>query len=241
VFERTIATQTSAMTVQFGRGEIATGLVSVISLVLVAFPAVGLCYVLVSTARVAFRLAARATRKHPALLAPLAAAVMAAAAGLTASWGLMPLSGHHPAAVDRPSLLPAAAPVAVATVSSTSPPWPALVLDRRTGRPPAIEPRVPVRRHHRHRGAHAAATVSYPAAQVPPRAVPSTSLSPSRSTPKPPKPPASASRSPSPSPSPSPSASASPSPSPSASASPSSEPPGSSSDPFSPAASQGRN
>ena len=156
VFERTIATQTSAMTVQFGRGEIATGLVSVISLVLVAFPAAGLCYVLVSTARVAFRLAARATRKHPALLAPLAAAVMAAAAGLTASWGLLPLSGHHPAAADRPSLLPAAAPVAVAPVSSTSPPWPALVLDRRTGRPPAIEPRVPVRRHHRHRGAHAA-------------------------------------------------------------------------------------
>ena len=155
MFERTIASQTSAMTVQFGRGEIATGLVSVISLVLVAFPAVGLCYVLVSTARVAFRLAARATRKHPALLAPLAAAVMAAAAGLTASWGLMPLSGHHPAAVGRSSLLPAAAPAAVGAVSSTSPPWPALVLDRRTGRPPAIEPRVPVRRHHRHRGAHA--------------------------------------------------------------------------------------
>lgn len=251
VFERTIASQASAMTVQFGRGEIATGLVSVISLVLVAFPAVGLCYVLVSTARVAFRLAARATRKHPALLAPLAAAVMAAAAGLTASWGLMPLSGHHPAAVDRPSLLPAAAPVAVGAVSSTSPPWPALVLDRRTGRPPAIEPRVPVRRHHRHRGAHAAATVSHPAAQVPPRAVPSTSLSPSRSTPKPPSPSPfpspSASAAPFPSPSasaapfPGPSASASPFPGPSASASSSSEPPGSSSDPFSPAASQGRN
>ena len=104
-FTRSVTAQAGAMAAQFGRGEVATGLVSVISVVLLVIPAAGMCYVLMLTGRIAFRAAAAAARKHPALRAPLAVAAIAAAAGLAASWGLLPLPGGHPAATDRPLAL----------------------------------------------------------------------------------------------------------------------------------------
>jgi hypothetical protein len=55
-----------ALWAQFGRGEVAAGLLSVISVLLLAFPTVGLCYVLVLTGRMVVRLAVTSTRKHPA-------------------------------------------------------------------------------------------------------------------------------------------------------------------------------
>ena len=103
-FTRSITAQAGAMTAQFGRGEVASGLVTAISVALLVFPAVGICYVLLQSGRTAFRAASAATRKHPALRVPLAAAAMAAAAGLAASWGLLPLPGDHPGATDRTSL-----------------------------------------------------------------------------------------------------------------------------------------
>ncbi len=120
-FARSMTTQAGAMTAQFGRGEVAAGLVSVISVVLLVFPAVGICYVLLQSGRSAFRAAAAATRKHPALRVPLAAAAIAAAAGLAASWGLLPLPGDHPAATGRPSLAVSPSPaLAALPAASTS-------------------------------------------------------------------------------------------------------------------------
>ena len=149
-FARSMTTQAGAMTAQFGRGEVAAGLVSVISVVLLVFPAAGICYLLLQSGRSVFRAAAAATRKHPALRVPLAAAAIAAAAGLAASWGLLPLPGDHPGATGRPSasVSPSPALVAIPAASSVKPPWPTQVLDRHTGQPPAAGSRVSARSHY---------------------------------------------------------------------------------------------
>jgi putative peptide zinc metalloprotease protein len=93
-FARSMAAQADALVTQFSRGEVAAGLLSVISVLLLVFPAAGLCYVLVLTGRMVVRLARAATRKRPALRVPLTAAAVLAAAGLAAYWGLLPLPGH---------------------------------------------------------------------------------------------------------------------------------------------------
>ena len=92
-FARSLAANAHAVVTEFGRGEVAPGVLSVISVVLLVLPAVGLCYVLVLTGRLAVRLAGRATRKRPALRIPLTAAALLAAAGLAGYWGV-PLPGH---------------------------------------------------------------------------------------------------------------------------------------------------
>jgi putative peptide zinc metalloprotease protein len=93
-FARSLATNADALVTQFSRGEVAAGLLSAISVLLLVLPAVGLCYVLVLTGRLVVRLAGRAIRKRPALRVPLTAAVLLAAAGLAAYWGVLPLPGH---------------------------------------------------------------------------------------------------------------------------------------------------
>jgi len=93
-FARSLAVNAGAVVTEFGRGEVAAGLLSVISVVLLVFPAVGLCYILALTGRMAVRLAGRATRKRPALRVPLTAAALLAAAGLAGYWGVLPLPGH---------------------------------------------------------------------------------------------------------------------------------------------------
>ena len=80
-----------AAVAQFGRAEIAAGLVTVISMVLLVLPMAGLAYILYRVARTAFRRAVLATRGHPALRSLAAAGVLAAAAGLTVHWGVLPL------------------------------------------------------------------------------------------------------------------------------------------------------
>ena len=245
-FTRSVTAQAGAMAAQFGRGEVATGLVSVISVVLLVIPAAGMCYVLMLTGRIAFRAAAAAARKHPALRAPLAVAAIAAAAGLAASWGLLPLPGGHPAATDRPSLSvsPSPALVAIPAASRVKPSWLTQALDRHAGQPPAVSSRVPARRHHgshrsgrSHSEAEGGSAISPPEAQVRRSAVAAVSFPPTSApfkSPAPVKSPA-ASKSPALSKSPAPSGAASPSSPPSessASASPSSsstEPSGSAS------------
>ena len=131
--------QAGAMAAQFGRGEVASGLVSVISVALLVIPAVGICYVLMLSGRTAFRAAAAAARKHPALRAPLAVAAITAAAGLAASWGLLRGYPGRPPRSHRPplaSVSPSPALVAIPAASSVKPPWPTQVLDRQTGQPP---------------------------------------------------------------------------------------------------------
>jgi putative peptide zinc metalloprotease protein len=101
-FSRSMAANAGALVTEFGRGDVVAGLLSVISVLLLAFPAVGLCYILVLTGRAVVRLAGRAMRKRPALRVPLTAAALLAGASLAGYWGVLPLPGHlfapsHPA------------------------------------------------------------------------------------------------------------------------------------------------
>ena len=102
-FARSLAANADAVTAHFGRGEIAAGLVSVISVVLLIFPVAGLGYLLLLTGRAAVRLAASATRKHRMLRLPVAVTAALAAAALAYAWGLLPLPGQ-PAPGPAPGL-----------------------------------------------------------------------------------------------------------------------------------------
>lgn len=93
-FARSLAANAGAVATEFGRGEVAPGVLSVISVVLLVLPAAGLCYVLVLTGRLAVRLAGRAIRKRPALRVPLTAAALLAVAGVAGYWGVLPVPGH---------------------------------------------------------------------------------------------------------------------------------------------------
>ena len=88
---RSLGAGRQAAVAQFGRAEIAAGLVTVISMVLLVLPMAGLAYILYRVARTTFRRAVLATRGHPALRSLAAAGVLAAAAGLTVHWGVLPL------------------------------------------------------------------------------------------------------------------------------------------------------
>ncbi len=156
VFAQTVQAQATAITAQFGRGQVAAGLVSVISLVLAVFPAVGLCYVLLQSGRTAFRAGRAAARSHPLLRAPLAAAALAAAAGLAAAWGVLPMPSQHPAVAAAAPELSAApsvspVPIALAAADSDSSPWPTQLLGRDVSPPAAPGTRQAARRRHRAR------------------------------------------------------------------------------------------
>jgi putative peptide zinc metalloprotease protein len=102
-FARSMTAQADAVVTQFSRGEVAAGLVSVISVLLLAFPVIGICYVLVLIGRLSLRRAAAAARKHPALWVPMTATVLLAAAALAAHWGLLRLPGHPATAQPGPA------------------------------------------------------------------------------------------------------------------------------------------
>jgi putative peptide zinc metalloprotease protein len=88
---RALSAGGQAAVAQFGRAEIAAGLVTVISTVLLVLPMAGLAYILCRVSRTTFRRAVLATRGHPALRALAAAGILVAAAGLTVHWGVLPL------------------------------------------------------------------------------------------------------------------------------------------------------
>ncbi len=114
-FARSLAANADAVTAHFGRGEVAAGLVSVISVVLLIFPMAGLAYLLVLTGRAAVRLAAAATRKHRMLGLPVAAAAALAVGALAYTWGLLPLPGQPAAPVPH---------LASPPPPPCGPPWP---------------------------------------------------------------------------------------------------------------------
>jgi hypothetical protein len=87
---RSLVAGRQAAVAQFGRAEIAAGLVTVISMVLLVLPMAGLAYILYRVARTTFRRAVLATRGHPVLRSLAAAGVLAAAAGLTVHWEVLP-------------------------------------------------------------------------------------------------------------------------------------------------------
>ncbi len=102
-FARSLHIQANGMAEQFGRSDIAAGLVSVISLVLLVLPIAGLCYILLLTGRRAFGAVIAANRRHRVLRVPSAAAAALVAAALVVHWGLVPIghlvrSPHRPAA-----------------------------------------------------------------------------------------------------------------------------------------------
>jgi putative peptide zinc metalloprotease protein len=112
-FARSLAANADAVTAQFGHGEVAAGLLSVISVALLVFPAAGIGYLLVLTGRAVVRSAAVVTREHPVLRLPVAAAAALAAAALACIWGLLPLPGRP--VTPRP----------VPAVGAAGPRWPA--------------------------------------------------------------------------------------------------------------------
>ena len=204
-FARSLAANADAVTAHFVRGEVAAGLVSVISVVLLIFPVAGIGYLLVLTGRAAARLAAAATRKHRMLRLPVAAAAALAAAALAYTWGLLPLPGQP--AVPRPA----------PGVAATATPRPATALGRPKSRDHAARPQI-LLPGQSGGSAPSAVPVVQPLAYVSPPVV--GSVTPTPSSPGPSGSPSSSQPSQSPSPSPDPSGSSSPSSSPPPSAPP---------------------
>ncbi len=100
-FGQSLNAQVRDVTVQFGRADVAAGLVSVISVVLLVLPMAGLCYILLLSGRRALRSVIAVNRRRPVLWLPSAAMVLLIAAGLAVHWGLLRPTGHG--AAPRPS------------------------------------------------------------------------------------------------------------------------------------------
>ena len=100
-FVRSADAQAHDVAAAFGRIEIADGLVSAVSLVLLVLPMVGIGYILLSIGRRAGRSVIAVNRRHPVLRVPSVAVVLLVAAALAAHWGLLPIGrgavSPHPA------------------------------------------------------------------------------------------------------------------------------------------------
>jgi hypothetical protein len=90
-FVRSLLAQLQALTAEFGHTDIAAGLLTVISTILLVLPMAGLSYIVLRTVRGTFRQALAATRRRPVLRFPAVAVTLLIAAGLAAHWGLLPL------------------------------------------------------------------------------------------------------------------------------------------------------
>jgi len=90
-FAHSLDGQAHAVVAQFGELHVAVGLVSLISVLLLILPAVGLCYILALTGRRTLRVAIDFNRRHAVLRYPSIAAVLLAAAALAVGWGLLRL------------------------------------------------------------------------------------------------------------------------------------------------------
>jgi putative peptide zinc metalloprotease protein len=142
-FASSLLAQLQAAATEFGHTEIAAGLLTVISTVLLVLPMAGLSYVVLRTAQSAFRQVRTATRRRPALRFPAVAVALLLAAGLAAHWRILPvrLGGAAP----RPA---AASRVTAGRPPSGSPaeagrPHPAPLVTARPAGAPARPPRAP--------------------------------------------------------------------------------------------------
>jgi putative peptide zinc metalloprotease protein len=103
-FTLSLKAEAQAAATQFGRIEIAAGLVSIISIVLLILPMGGIGYILLKMVTSAVRRMVAATRGHPARRSLAALAALAVVAGLAVHWGalgLLPLRAGS--ATHRPS------------------------------------------------------------------------------------------------------------------------------------------
>jgi putative peptide zinc metalloprotease protein len=90
-FAVSLKAQAQAAATEFGRIEIAAGLVSIISIVLLALPMGGIGYILVKMVTSTARKTVTATRGRPARRALAALAAFAVVAGLAVHWGALGL------------------------------------------------------------------------------------------------------------------------------------------------------
>jgi putative peptide zinc metalloprotease protein len=90
-FVRSVEAQARAVAASFGHIDVAAGLVSAVSLVLLVLPMAGLGYILLATGRRAVRGVIALNRRHPVLRVPSVAVVLLIAAALAAYWGLLPI------------------------------------------------------------------------------------------------------------------------------------------------------
>ena len=101
-FAHSLDAQAHALVAQFGRVDVAAGLLSVISVVFLVLPMVGLSYILLLTGRRTLRSLIAANRRHPVLRLPSVAVVLLVAVALAFHWGLLPIS-RGSAALPRPA------------------------------------------------------------------------------------------------------------------------------------------
>jgi putative peptide zinc metalloprotease protein len=100
-FAGSLRAQLQAAAAQFGHADIAAGLLTVISAILLILPMAGLSYILLRTAKSTFRQVAVATRRRPARRFVAVTVALLLAAGLAFHWGLLPPRGL--VATPRPS------------------------------------------------------------------------------------------------------------------------------------------
>jgi putative peptide zinc metalloprotease protein len=123
-FASSLLVQLRALATQFGHADMAAGLLTVISTILLVLPTAGLAYILLRTVQSTFRQVLVATRRRPVRRLAAVAVTLLVAAGLAAHWGILPLktgratlAGHvtseRPApATVKPTTKPAARPAA---------------------------------------------------------------------------------------------------------------------------------
>jgi putative peptide zinc metalloprotease protein len=120
-FVSSLTAQLQALTTEVAHTEIAAGLLTVISTVLLILPMAGLSYIVLRTAHSTFRQVLAATRRRPWLRLPAVATTVLLAAALALHWGILPVKIHlgheaaeraHPAlsATTKPATKPAAKP-----------------------------------------------------------------------------------------------------------------------------------
>jgi putative peptide zinc metalloprotease protein len=108
VTAQSLGVQVRVLAAAFAHGDIAAGVVGVISAVLLVLPIAGFTYILLVLGKKGVRAAVAACRRRPILCLPYGTALLLVATGLAAAWGLLPVPGGTP----RPTSAPRPAGVA---------------------------------------------------------------------------------------------------------------------------------
>ena len=105
----------------FAGGDIPAAVVGVISAILLVMPIAGLTYILLVMGKKGVLAAIAACRRRPVLYLPYVTAVLLAAAGLAAHWGLLPNPGGNarPASAPRPAAVGNVSQVAAQSVAQS--------------------------------------------------------------------------------------------------------------------------
>jgi putative peptide zinc metalloprotease protein len=107
-FGRSLDAQVRVMMAELSHSQIAAGLLSAVSVVLLVLPMAGLTAILLLSGRRLCRAVVALNRRRPALRVPSAAVTLMVAAALAAYWGVLPIG--HPAALPRTAAARSAAP-----------------------------------------------------------------------------------------------------------------------------------